>query len=259
MSWGAIIGAGLSLLGSRKQSKTDVAIASANRDALKEAGTAKNVVDPMGQAQWNPITGTYELGLAPQQQGLFQDYLQDIYRQRSLAEPMMRDPEAAAQRRYSADLESLKLGEASAVQAGLRKGHARGLGVGSTLGVGALGEIDRVNLANRAASLSGARAGVQSDISNYLNRAEASRQGMFTIGQAPQSLGNIGQGLSADAVSAAKAGGASYLKAQQGASSAAAQPYYQLGGYFAGLNKKRNTTNDYADLEAQDAALAYWS
>lgn len=238
MSWGALIGAGLSYLGANKQASATTAAAKESKEALEQAAIPKNVYDPMGSAVFNPITGTYELGLAPQQQGLFQNYLSDIYRQRALAEPMMMDPEAAAQRRYSKDLESLKLGEQSAIQAGLRKGHARGLGVGSTVGQAALGEIDRVNLANRQAALAGARTGVQSDITNYLNRAEAARQGMFSIGQSPQQLANVGQGLATTATDAARYGSSPYLEAQGISSSVQAQPYYQLGGYFAGLNKK---------------------
>jgi len=260
MSWGALIGAGLSYLGASKQSKATEAAAKTSKESLEKAAIPKNVYDPMGQARWNPVTGTYELGLAPQQQGLFQNYLSDIYRQRALAEPLMMDPEAAAQRRYSKDLESLKLGEASAVQQGLRKQHAKGLGVGSTLGVGALSEIDKMNLANRQAALAGARTGVQSDITDYLNRAEAARKGMFALGQSPQQLANIGQGLSTTATEAARYGSSPYLEAQGISASVQAQPYYKLGGYFSGLNKKKNNNNnEYDDLEAQDAALAYWS
>ena len=239
MSWGAIIGAGLSYIGAKKQSKATTAAAAKNAETMKEAAIPKSVYDSMGSAVYNPATGQYEMKLSPDQQGLFNNYQQDIYRQRQFAEPLMRDPEAAAQRRYSTDLESLKLGENSAVQAGLRKGQARGLGAGSTLGIGALGEIDRANLANRSALLNSSRTGVQSDITNYLNRSEAARKGMFSVGQAPQQLANIGQGLATTATDAARYGSAPYLEAQTNAASASAQPFYQLGGYFNGLNKKR--------------------
>ncbi len=237
MSWTALIGAGLSFLGSKKESKANESAARENREAIKEAATPKSVYDPMGAAVWDPASDSYKLQLSPEQQRLYQGYYGDIYRQRALVEPMMRDPEAAALQRYNKDLETLKLGEDSAIQSGLRKGHAAGLGVGSTLGVGALGEIDRVNLANRSALLSSSRTGVQSDITDYLNRAEAARKGMFSVGVAPQELANIGQGNVSNSVNAAAAGGAPYLKAQQAGNLAASQPYQQLGGHFASLNK----------------------
>jgi hypothetical protein len=189
-----LLGAGLSYLGSRKASKDQTASADRNAQMAIDAARPKSVYDPMSQAVYDKDSESYRLGLSPELQALFGAYQGDILRQRALAEPMIRDPEAAALQRYNRDLESVQLGEESAGNRALSKLNASGM-LGSSIGAGALAALDRQNLMGRADLLGKSRAGVQSDIANLLNREAASRQAMVGLGAIPQSAANIGTGI----------------------------------------------------------------
>ncbi len=99
-----------------------------------------------------------------------------------------------------------------------------------------------------ATRLDAERAGVQSDITNYINRSNMAAQNAERYGSIGQNLANIGTGLGSDAYRAASMGGQGLMsaQAQQGAVNAGI-PYaigQQLMGYqkdpYANLNIQSN-------------------
>lgn len=228
MSWGSVIGAGLQIWGANKSAKSQQSAANTYADSVSKAAKPVSTYGPMSQAVYDDATESYKLGLSPELQRLFGAYGGDIYRQRALAEPMVRDPEAAALQRYNADLETLKLGEESATNRGLSKLRATGM-LGSSIGAGALAALDREKLAGRAALLSKSRSGVQSDITNYLNREAASRQAMIALGATPESTANIGRGVASSLSSAAISGGKQIMDATSNVGATYGNLAYGLG------------------------------
>jgi hypothetical protein len=242
--WGSIIGTGLQMWGANKAAKSEQSAADTYSKSVTEAAKPKSVYDPMSQAVYDDATESYRLGLSPELQRLFQAYTGDIVRQRALAEPMVRDPEAAALQRYNADLATLKLGEESATNRGLSKLRATGM-LGSSIGAGALAELDRQNLMGRADLLSKSRTGVQSDITNLLNRELASRQAMISLGAIPQSAANIGRGVGSTLGNAAVAGGKSLMDASANVGATYGNLAYGLGSNIGSGRLFGNTPNVY--------------
>jgi hypothetical protein len=114
--------------------------------------------------------------------------------------------------------------------------------LGSTVGAGMAAQVDTQRAIEDAQRMGLARTGVQSDITNYLNRSNAARTGMLGIGALPQSLASIGTGLGSTLASAVSTGGAPLVNAQVGSANVAAQPWYQVGNWVGGLNKEETPT-----------------
>jgi len=241
MDWTSIIGAAIGLYGANKASKATTGAAEGYNQAMIEASKPISVYGPMGAAAYNDETKQYGLGLSPQQQGLFNAYLNDIYKQRALVEPYMRDPEAAARQRYAETTAAITPGREAATETLLSRLNKGGL-LGSTVGAGMAAQVDTQRAIEDAQRMGLARTGVQSDITNYLNRSNAARTGMLGIGALPQSLASIGTGLGSTLASAVSKGGAPLVNAQVGSANVAAQPWYQVGNWVGGLNKEETPT-----------------
>jgi hypothetical protein len=227
--WGSVIGTGLQIWGANKAAKSQESAANQYSDTVREAAKPVSTYGPMSQAVYDDATKSYRLGLSPELQRLFGAYTGDISRQRALAEPMVRDPEAAALQRYNADLETLKLGEESATNRGLSKLRATGM-LGSSIGADALAQLDKGKIMARADLLGKARTGVSTDITNYLNREAASRQAMIALGAVPESTANIGRGVASSLSSAAMSGGKQIMDASTNTGSTYGNLAYNLGG-----------------------------
>jgi hypothetical protein len=114
--------------------------------------------------------------------------------------------------------------------------------LGSTVGAGMAAEVDTQRALEDAQRMGLARSGVQADITNYLNRSNSARAGMLGIGALPQSLATIGTGLVPSQTSAAYYGGTPLMNAKVSGASTSAQPFYQIGDWFSGLNKEETPT-----------------
>jgi len=241
MDWTKLIGAGLQYLGSKKAAGAATDAASQYNQAMIEASKPVSVYGPMAGATYDDETRQYGLNLSPEQRGLFNAYLHDIYRQRALVEPYMRDPEAAAKQRYAETTAAITPGREAATETLLSRLNKGGL-LGSTVGAGMAAEVDTQRALEDAQRMGLARSGVQADITNYLNRSNSARAGMLGIGALPQSLATIGTGLVPSQTSAAYYGGTPLMNAKVSGASTSAQPFYQIGDWFSGLNKEETPT-----------------
>jgi len=101
-----------------------------------------------------------------------------------------------------------------------------------------------------ATRLDAERAGVQSDITNYINRSNMAAQNAATYGSMGQNLANIGMGLGSDAYTAAAQGGQGLMNAQAASGFGYGQIPYAYGQKMLGYTKKE------ADVAEQSRFLS---
>jgi len=258
MDWTNIIGAGLQYLGSKKAAGAQTDAASQYNQAMIEASKPISVYDPMSSASYDDETKQYSLGLSPQQQGLFNAYLGDIYRQRALVEPYMRDPEAAARKRYAETTAAITPGREAATETLLSRLNKGGL-LGSTVGAGMAAQVDTQRAVEDAQRMGLARSGVQSDITNYLNRANNARSGMLGIGALPQSLASIGTGLGSTYANAVATGGQPLMNAQAQQGLASGMFPYTLGTQLMGYDKQPPPRATYNAMQGRPTSYNNWA
>ena len=236
MDWASIIGIGLQFLGQKQASDASVGAASDYNTALIEAAKPKTVYDPTASAVWDEATQSYVLAPSQPMMGLFGANLQDAYRQRAMIEPYMRDPESAALTRMRETQAALEPSRSSVTEDLLGRLNRRGL-LGSTIGAQATAELDRQRAVEDAALLQQARGGVQSDITNYINRSNLAAQNAASYGSIGQNLANIGTGLGSNAYTAAAQGGQGLMNAQTASGFGYGQIPYALGQNLMGYKK----------------------
>jgi len=244
--WTAVIGAGLQLYGANKA--TDAATSSADKfnETVTEAAKPKNVVGPAGGVVWDEASQTFVIAPSAPLTGLMGANLEDIYRQRSLIEDYMVDPEAAAQARFAKT-------EAALAPYGQRRGEGllgsllKGGTLGSSIGAEALAAFDREEDLYAAQRLDAERAGVQSDITNSINRSNSAAEQYLKFMNPTTDYTNISTGLAANAYNAANVGGTGLMNAYTQAGLDRAQFPYQLGTRMLGYRPDTTQQN----LEAQ--------
>lgn len=247
--WGSIIAAGIGYLGSKKASKASQAAADRQAEALQEAAKPRSVYDPLGAAVYNPVTDSYELMTSPELAQLQQGLFYDAMRQRQEVEPYMTRGgfESEVSRRSIAEENLIKEATREALQDVQGKLLKKGT-LGTTMGAGALAEVAKKGAEAGIAARTEQRRTLSSEITDALNRAQAARKGMLNIGSQPQSLANIGQGLSTAALDAARFGSDAQLQAANYGIQAGMQPYAQLSGMLSGLSRQ-NYMNKYGQNE----------
>lgn len=236
MDWASIIGIGLQFLGQKQASDASVGAASDYNTALIEAAKPKTVYDPTASAVWDEATQSYVLAPSSPMMGLFGANLQDVYRQRAMIEPYMRDPESAALTRMRETQAALEPSRSSVTEDLLGRLNRRGL-LGSTIGAQATAELDRQRAVEDAALLQQARGGVQADITNYINRSNLAAQNAASYGSIGQNLANIGTGLGSNAYTAAAQGGQGLMNAQAASGFGYGQIPYAIGQNLMGYKK----------------------
>jgi len=244
--WAAVIGTGLQLYGANQAADAQTEAAQTYATGVTEASKPKTVIDPTGSAVWDDRLQQYVLVPSQPMMGLFGANLQDIYRQRAMIEPYMRDPESAALTRMREIQAALEPTRSSVTEDLLGRLNRRGL-LGSTIGAQATAELDRQRAVEDAALLQQARGGVQSDITNYLNRANAAQTSALNLGSIGQNLANIGINVGSQMGTAANLGGSQLMNAQQAAGYGMAQVPYSLGQQMFGYRPDTTQQN----LEAQ--------
>lgn len=247
--WGSIIAAGIGYLGSKKASKASQAAADRQAEALQEAAKPRSVYDPLGAAVYNPVTDSYELMTSPELAQLQQGLFYDAMRQRQEVEPYMTRGgfESEVSRRSREEENLIKEATREALQDVQGKLLKRGT-LGTTMGAGSLAEVARKGAEAGIAARQAQRGLLSGEITDALNRAQAARQGMVGVGQYPQSLATIGQGLSANALGAAQSASPMLQSAANMNIQAGMQPYAQLSGMLSGLSRQ-NYMNKYGQNE----------
>jgi len=236
MDWASIIGIGLQFLGQKQASDASVGAASDYNTALIEAAKPKTVYDPTASAIWDDELQQYVLAPSAPMMGLFGANLQDAYRQRALIEDYMRDPESAAQARFAktdAALAPFRAKEGEGLLSRLLQSGT----AGSSLGAEQVAAREAQNRLYDATRLEAERAGVQSDITNYINRSNMAAQNAATYGSIGQNLANIGMGLGSDAYTAAAQGGQGLMNAQAASGFGYGQIPYAIGQNLMGYKK----------------------
>jgi hypothetical protein len=236
MDWASIIGIGLQFLGQKQASDASVGAASDYNAALIEAAKPKSVYDPTASAIWDEATQSYVLAPSAPMMGLFGANLQDAYRQRALIEDYMKDPESAAQARFAktdAALAPFRAKEGEGLLSRLLQSGT----AGSSLGAEQVAAREAQNRLYDATRLEAERAGVQSDITNYINRSNMAAQNAATYGSIGQNLANIGMGLGSDAYTAAAQGGQGLMNAQAASGFGYGQIPYAIGQNLMGYKK----------------------
>jgi len=243
--WGNLIAAGIGYLGAKKAASATQSAAEQNAAALQEAAKPRTVYDPLGGAYYNPETDQYELMTSPQMQALQQGLFYDAMQQRANVEPYMSQAgfESEVARRSREEENLIKQATAEALNDVQGKLLKKGT-LGTTMGAGSLAEVARKGAEAGIAARQAQRGFLSGEITDALNRASAARQGMIGVGQYPQSLATIGQGMSTDALRATALGSEGMLKAANAGITAGMQPYNQLAGMFSGLSN-RNYMNQY--------------
>ena len=236
MDWASIIGIGLQFLGQKQASDASVGAASDYNAALIEAAKPKSVYDPTASAMWDEATQSYVLAPSAPMMGLFGANLQDAYRQRALIEDYMKDPESAAQARFAktdAALAPFRAKEGEGLLGRLLQSGT----AGSSLGAEQVAAREAQNRLYDATRLEAERAGVQSDITNYINRSNMAAQNAATYGSIGQNLANLGMGLGSNAYTAAAQGGQGLMNAQAASGFGYGQIPYAIGQNLMGYKK----------------------
>jgi len=244
--WTAIIGAGLQLYGANQASDAATSSAEAFNETVTEAAKPKNVLGPAGGVVWDEATQTFVIAPSNPLMGLMGANLEDVYRQRSMIEGYMADPEAAARARFAKTQAAMqpyreRKGQGLLGQL-IKDGTAR-----STIGVAAIEEDELSNRLYDATRLDAERAGVQSDITNYINRSNQAATNYLGLMNPTTDYTNISTGLAANAYNAANVGGTGLMNAYTQAGLDTAQFPYQLGTQMLGY--RPDTSRE--DLEAQ--------
>ena len=247
MDWASIIGIGLQFLGQKKASDAAVGSATDYNAALIEAAKPKNVFDPTASAIWDEETQSYVLAPSQPMMGLMGANLQDAYRQRAMIEDYMSDPESAAQARFAktdAALAPFRQREGEGLLGRLIKSGT----AGSSIGAEQVAAREMQNNLYDATRLDAERAGVQGDITNYINRSNMAAQNAATYGSMGQNLANIGMGLGSNAYTAAAQGGQGLMNAQTASGFGYGQIPYGIGQDLMGYTRK----DPYQDIRDQD-------
>jgi len=244
--WTAVIGAGLQLYGANKASDAATSSADKFNQTVTEAAKPKNVVGPAGGVVWDEATQTFVIAPSNPLMGLMGANLEDVYRQRSLIEDYMKDPEAAARARFDKMTEAMmpyreRKGQGLLGQL-IKSGTA-----GSTMGIAAVEEDELSNRLYDATRLEADRANVQSDITNYINRSNQAANNYLGLMSPTTDYTNISTGLANNAFSAANVGGTGLMNAYTQAGLDRAQFPYQLGNRMLGYRPD----NSREDLETQ--------
>ena len=213
MDWASIIGIGLQFLGQKKASDAAVGSATDYNAALIEAAKPKNVVGPAGGVVWDEATQTFVIAPSNPLMGLMGANLEDVYRQRSMIEGYMSDPEAAAQARFAKTQDAMQPYRERKGQ-GLLGQLIKSGTAGSTMGIAAVEEDELSNRLYDATRLEADRANVQGDITNYINRSNAAEDNYYKAAQSAQELANIGTGIGSSAYTAAAEGGKGLMNVQ---------------------------------------------
>ena len=245
--WTALIGTGLQYLGQKQAADASLDAASGYNTAVTEAVKPKTVFDASGSAIWDEEKQAYVLAPSNPVAGLMGANLADVYRQRSLIEDYMKDPEAAARARFDKMTEAMmpyreRKGQGLLGQL-IKSGTA-----GSTMGIAAVEEDELSNRLYDATRLDAERAGVQGDITNYINRSNMAAQNAATYGSMGQNLANIGTGLGSNAYTAAAQGGQGLMNAQTASGFGYGQIPYGIGQDLMGYTRK----DPYQDIRDQD-------
>jgi len=234
--WTTLIGAGLQLYAGNKAASAATSAASDYNTALIEAAKPKSVYDPTASAIWDEETQSYVLAPSQPMMGLFGANLQDAYRQRALIEDYMKDPESAARARFAktdAALAPFRAKEGEGLLSRLLQSGT----AGSSLGAEQVAAREAQNRLYDATRLEAERAGVQSDITNYINRSNMAAQNAERYGSIGQNLANIGMGLGSDAYTAASMGGQGLMSAQAQQGVVNAGIPYAIGQQLMGYQK----------------------
>tara|TARA_R100000541_G_scaffold40616_1_gene48164 strand:- start:68 stop:841 length:774 start_codon:yes stop_codon:yes gene_type:complete len=248
--WTTLIGAGLQLYAGNQAASAATSAASDYNTALIEAAKPKSVYDPTASAIWDEETQSYVLAPSQPMMGLFGANLQDAYRQRAMIEGYMSDPESAAQARFAkteAAMQPYRQRKGQGLLGQLLKDGT----AGSSLGVAAIEEDELSNRLYDATRLDAERAGVQNDITNYINRSNMAAQNAERYGSIGQNLANIGTGLGSDAYTAASMGGKGLMSAQAQQGFAQAGLPYAIGQQLMGYQK-----DPMEDIKAQNKYLS---
>lgn len=211
--WTALIGTGLQYLGQKQAADASLDAASGYNTSVTEAAKPKSVFDASGSAIWDEEKQAYVLAPSNPVAGLMGANLADVYRQRSLIEDYMKDPEAAARARFDKMTEAMmpyreRKGQGLLGQL-IKSGTA-----GSTMGIAAVEENELSNRLYDATRLEADRANVQGDITNYINRSNAAEDNYYKAAQSAQELANIGTGIGSSAYTAAAEGGKGLMNVQ---------------------------------------------
>ena len=244
--WTALIGTGLQYLGQKQAADASLDAASGYNTSVTEAAKPKSVFDASGSAIWDEEKQAYVLAPSNPVAGLMGANLADVYRQRSLIEDYMKDPEAAARARFDKMTEAMmpyreRKGQGLLGQL-IKSGTA-----GSTMGIAAVEEDELSNRLYDATRLEADRANVQSDITNYINRSNQAANNYLGLMSPTTDYTNISTGLANNAFSAANVGGTGLMNAYTQAGLDKAQFPYQLGTQMLGYRPD----NSREDLETQ--------
>ena len=245
--WTTIIGAGLQLYAGNKAASAATGAASDYNAALIEAAKPKSVYDPTASAIWDEETQSYILAPSEPMMGLMGANLGDAYRQRMMIEDYMSDPEAAAMARFAktdAALAPYRQREGEGLLGRLIKSGT----AGSSIGAEQVAAREMQNNLYDATRLDAERAGVQGDITNYINRSNMAAQNAVAYGSMGQNLANIGMGLGSNAYTAAAQGGQGLMNAQTDAGFGYGNTLTNLGRNMMGYTQK----DPYQDIRDQD-------
>lgn len=233
-TWTDIIGSGIEYYGAQQQVEAGQEAAQQVAQSMQQAARPRSVFDPLSQAVYDPTTESYQLTVSPELQALQRGLFADAMRQRQEIEPFMTRGgfESEVARRSREEQKLIEDATREALQSAQGKLVKKGT-LGTTMGAGALAEVAKRGAEAKVAAQQAQRGLLSGEITDYLNRAAAARQGMLGIGQQPQAAAELGMGLSSSALKAAAGAANPYLAAQTTAASTAAQPYYQLGGFLS--------------------------
>ena len=247
MDWASIIGIGLQFLGQKKASDAAVGSATDYNAALIEAAKPKNVVGPAGGVVWDEATQTFVIAPSNPLMGLMGANLEDVYRQRSMIEGYMSDPEAAAQARFAkteAAMSPYRQREGEGLLGRLIKSGT----AGSSIGAEQVAAREMQNNLYDATRLDAERAGVQGDITNYINRSNQAASNYLGLMKPTTDYTNVSTGLSANAYNAAAQGGQGLMNAQTASGFGYGQIPYGIGQDLMGYERK----DPYQDIRDQD-------
>lgn len=246
MDWATIIGIGLQWFAADSAADATTEAAETYSEGITEASKPKSVYDPTGSAVWDEATQSYVISPSAPMMGLFSANLNDAYRQRALIEDYMKDPEGAAQARASKSIGFMADKRNKLGQDLLGTLNRDGL-LTSSFGADAISDFDTARSMEDYNILEANRTGVQSDITNYINRSNAAQQLLKSYGSIGQNLGNMGINVGSNAGTAYNLGGTALMNANQAAGLGMAQLPYSIGQGLMNYDK----IDPYANLQKQ--------
>jgi hypothetical protein len=248
MGWAEIIGIGLQLWSANNAADATTEAAETYSEGITEAAKPKSVYDPTASAIWDEATNSYVISPSDPMMGLFNANLNDAYRQRKMIEEYMLDPEAAAQQRANKSIGFMSGKRNKLGQDLLGTLNRDGL-LTSSFGADAISDFDTARSMEDYNILEANRTGVQSDITNYLNRSNSAQNLMKSYGSIGQNLANLGVNLGSNASTAYQQGGTALMNANANAGMAQAQLPYMIGQGLMNYNR----VDPYKQLASQSA------